>query len=88
MAHSSLNLDSTFPGKGGDMRRLITYFNALFLGVILGMIFVAIVHASPADRQENVRACRLALRRLVLHQLNTDLLNRPAKRQQACAFTK
>ncbi len=70
------------------MRRLITYFNALFLGVILGMIFVAIVHASPTDRQENVRACRSALRRLVLHQRDTDSLNRPAKRQQPCAFTK
>jgi hypothetical protein len=34
------------------MRRLITYFNALFLGVILGMIFVAIAHAAPANRQQ------------------------------------
>lgn len=30
------------------MRRLITYFNALFLGMILGMIYVAIFHARPA----------------------------------------
>ena len=27
---------------GGNMRRLITYFNSLLLGMILGMIFVAI----------------------------------------------
>jgi len=37
------------------MRRLITYFNSLLLGVIAGMIFVAIVHASP-HRHEGVHA--------------------------------
>lgn len=34
------------------MRRLITYLNSLFLGVILGMIFVAIVHACPSRWQD------------------------------------
>jgi hypothetical protein len=34
------------------MRRFLTYFNALLFGVILGMIFVAIVHAIPSDPQE------------------------------------
>jgi hypothetical protein len=34
------------------MRRLITYFNSVLLGVILGMVFVAIVHASPSHLQE------------------------------------
>ena len=29
------------------MRRFITYFNALLLGVILGMMFVAIVDTIP-----------------------------------------
>jgi hypothetical protein len=29
------------------MRRFLTYFNALLLGVILGMVFLAIVHAVP-----------------------------------------
>ena len=38
------------------MRRLITYFNALLLGIILGMIFVAIVHAPQSSQQEAPRA--------------------------------
>ena len=29
------------------MRRFLTYFNALLLGVILGMVFLAVVHAVP-----------------------------------------
>jgi hypothetical protein len=33
---------------GGYMRRLITYFNSLLLGMILGMIFMAICHASTS----------------------------------------
>ena len=49
------------------MRRLVTYVNALFLGVILGMIFVAIVHATPANRQETDRASRSGFSRLVHH---------------------
>jgi hypothetical protein len=36
------------------MRRLITYVNSLFLGVILGMIFVAIVHACPPQWQHRI----------------------------------
>jgi hypothetical protein len=47
------------------MRRLITYFNALFLGVILGMVFVAISHASPSHRQEEDRANGSGLSRLI-----------------------
>lgn len=35
------------------MRRLITCVNSLFLGVILGMIFVAIMHACPSRWQDN-----------------------------------
>lgn len=36
------------------MRRFLTYFNALLLGMILGMIFLALVHAVPIapDRHE------------------------------------
>ena len=33
------------PALEGDMRRLIAYLDPLILGMILGMIFVAIVHA-------------------------------------------
>lgn len=29
------------------MRRLITYLDALFIGMILGLVFVALVHAAP-----------------------------------------
>jgi hypothetical protein len=49
------------------MRRLITYFNALFLGVILGMIFVAIAHAAPANRKATDRATGSEFLRLVHH---------------------
>jgi hypothetical protein len=38
------------------MRRLIAHFNSLFLGMILGMIFVAIVYAPGPQRQQKVRA--------------------------------
>jgi hypothetical protein len=53
------------------MRRLITYFNALLFGMILGMVFVAIVHASAADRQTKADGSRML--RLVLHHPNTRL---------------
>jgi hypothetical protein len=53
------------------MRRLIAYCNALFLGVILGMIFIAIVHATPTHRPQSVRANGSGLVRLVLHARET-----------------
>jgi hypothetical protein len=35
--------------QGGVMRhRLITYLDALFIGMILGLLFVTLVHASSA----------------------------------------
>ncbi len=43
------------------MRRLITHFNALLLGTILGMILVAIVHAPPSHRHKEVRASRITI---------------------------
>jgi hypothetical protein len=33
------------------MRRLISYCNSILLGVILGMIFVAIAHSTPRHWQ-------------------------------------
>ncbi len=38
------------------MGRLIAHFNALLLGMTLGMIFVAIVHAPQSSRQEKIHA--------------------------------
>ena len=38
------------------MRRFISYFNALLLGVILGMIFVAIVDAAPLATSEKPKS--------------------------------
>lgn len=38
------------------MRRLITYLNALLLGVILGMILLAIVHAFSPHRPEEAHS--------------------------------
>jgi hypothetical protein len=43
------------------MRRLITCFNSLLLGMILGMIFVAIVHAPPSHLQDEVFTKRVAI---------------------------
>ena len=43
------------------MRRLITHFNALLLGMTLGMIFVAIVYAPQSHRQERVRAHEITI---------------------------
>jgi hypothetical protein len=45
----------------GDMRRLIAYVDSLMLGIILGMVFVAIVHACPSSWQERVRASGIAI---------------------------
>ena len=44
------------------MRRLIAYLNHLFLGVILGMIFVAIIHSCPTQWLEKVRATGITIR--------------------------
>ena len=43
------------------MRRLIAHFNSLFLGMTLGMIFVAIIHAPQSHRQEGVRTHGLTI---------------------------
>jgi hypothetical protein len=43
------------------MRRLIAHFNSLLLGMILGMVFVAVVHAPPSQQQERVRAKRITI---------------------------
>jgi pimeloyl-ACP methyl ester carboxylesterase len=36
------------------MRRLITYLNALFIGMLLGLVFVALVHAAPLHRRGQI----------------------------------
>ena len=56
------------------MRRLVTCFNALLLGIILGMVFVAIFHAPAADRQTKDLVNRSGL----LHHCDIRLA------QQAC----
>ncbi len=43
------------------MRRFWIYFNALLLGVILGMIFLAIMHADPSDQHQTVRGNSMAI---------------------------
>lgn len=43
------------------MRRLLTYLNALLLGVILGMIFLACVHAGPSSLLKGMSARRLEI---------------------------
>lgn len=43
------------------MRRLITYLNSLFLGVILGMIFVAVIHTCPSQTQEKIHRTGFAI---------------------------
>ena len=39
------------------MRRFLTYFNALLLGAILGMVLIAIVHAIPITSEVRT-SCR------------------------------
>ena len=46
---------------GGNMRRLIVCLSHLLLGMILGMIFVAIVHSCPSRWQERVRATGITI---------------------------
>ena len=43
------------------MRHLIAHFNALFLGIIMGMIFVALVYAPASSRQQKVHAQALTV---------------------------
>ena len=43
------------------MRRFIAYLNSLLFGMILGMIFVAIVHSCPSHWQETFRATRITI---------------------------
>jgi hypothetical protein len=43
------------------MRCFIAYLNSLLFGMILGMIFVAIVHSCPPHWQERVRATGIAI---------------------------
>ncbi len=38
------------------MRHLIAHFNSLLLGMILAMVFLAIVHTHPSHLQEGVHA--------------------------------
>ena len=49
------------------MHRLIAYFNALFLGVILGMVFLAIFNSPSAGREQTAVQHESALNRLVAH---------------------
>lgn len=38
------------------MRRLINYLDALFIGMLLGLIFVSVMHAAPLHRRGKVHA--------------------------------
>ena len=46
------------------MRRLITYFNSLLLGMILGMVFVAIVHGftSHPEKKDSANGITISYR--------------------------
>ena len=46
---------------GGHMRRLVTYLNALLLGVILGMVFLALVQESSSPGPREVRTSSVVL---------------------------
>lgn len=61
------------------MRRLITYVNALFLGMILGMIFVAIVHAPPAHLEEKVCASGITIGHEIIAATNQTTILRIAE---------
>jgi hypothetical protein len=57
------------------MRRLIDYLNSLLLGVILGMIFVAIVHPStPRHEGSDANGILISYQVLGTNQQKTVLL--------------
>ena len=56
------------------MHRLVTCFNALFLGVILGMIFLAIFQQPSTGDHETLRRNGSALRRLVVNHMDHRLV--------------
>jgi hypothetical protein len=37
-------------------RRIINYLDALFIGMLLGLIFVSVMHAAPLHRRGEVHA--------------------------------
>jgi hypothetical protein len=76
------------------MRRLITHFNSLFLGMILGTIVLAVIHAPSSHQQEKVRPGRIAIGYEILGEKNettvlliagttTQLIHLPA---EFCAY--
>lgn len=67
------------------MRRFLTYFNALLLGVILGMIFLTIIYAIPADRSREPRADDIAIGQKTL-AISMSLVR--CVHKQSCALTK
>lgn len=67
------------------MRRFIPYFNALLLGVILGMIFLATMHADPSDHHQTLRGnCVVIGYRAIARSVS--LLE--SAYQQSCALRK
>jgi len=56
------------------MHRLATCFNALFLGVILGMIFLAIFQQPSTGNHDTVRHDGSALRQLVVNHIDRRLM--------------
>ena len=43
------------------MRRLVTYINSLFLGMILGLVFVVIVHGSTSHPEKKDHASGITI---------------------------
>jgi len=67
------------------MRRFLAYFNALFLGMILGMIFLAIVNVSAAFNRQDLRARTQAICSTTL-EISMSLVR--CTRGQDCTFRK
>jgi hypothetical protein len=67
------------------MRRFLAYFNPLFLGLILGMIFLAVAHLSATLKRQEVRARTQAIGSTTL-EISMSLVR--CAREQECAFRK
>ena len=46
-------------------RRIINYLDALFIGMLLGLIFVSLMHAAPLHRRGEIHASSHNLRSLL-----------------------
>jgi hypothetical protein len=65
--------------------RIISRINSLFLGAILGMIFLAIMHTDPSEQHETLRGNGVAIG---YRTIERSVLLLESAYQQSCALRK